>query len=137
MSIRSTRASAANKARDAANKRRQTAPKANSTLSAFKSLHDPAVIIPTKIRAALAKLAREEVAFAYEATDSRGGTPMTKRADVSTIHLAQYRKQFAAHIVKVSQDTGSRRAPRLVWFGDAAVAQEARGGNDANPADFE
>jgi hypothetical protein len=115
---------------------KKSAPKSNSTLSAFKSLHDPTVIIPGKITAALAKLAREEVAFAYEATDSRGGVPMTKRADVSTLHLAQYRKQFAAHIVKVAQDTGSRRAPRLVWFGDATVAKEARGG-DANPADFD
>lgn len=111
------------------------ATKVNSTLSAFKSLHDPTVIIPNKIRAALAKLAKEEVAFAYEATDSRGGIPMTKRAETSALHLSQYRKQFAAHIVKVAQDTGSRRAPRLVWFGDAAVAREARGG-DADPADF-
>jgi hypothetical protein len=118
-------------------KLKSPSPKTNSTLSAFKSLHDPSVIIPGKIKAALAKLAREEVAFAYEAQDNRGGTPMTKRADVSTIHLAQYRKQFAEHIVKVSQDTGSRRAPRLVWFGDAAVAFAARGDKAANLDDLE
>ena len=135
MSIRSTRATATNKARDAANKRRQTAPK--STLDTFKSLHDPTVIIPAKITAALAKLAKEEVAFAYEATDSRGGIPMTKRADVSTIHLAQYRKQFADHIVRVADQTGNRRAPRLVWFGDPAVAFAARGDKAANPEDLE
>jgi hypothetical protein len=116
---------------------KKSAPKSNSTLSAFKSLHDPTVIIPAKIKAALAKLAKEDVAFAYEASDPRGGLAMTKRANVSTIHLAQYREQFAGHIVKVAADTGSKRAARLVWFGDAAVAKEARGGVDANPADFE
>lgn len=116
---------------------KKSAPKANSTLAAFKSLHDPSVIIPNKIRAALAKLAKEDVAFAYEATDTRGGTPMTKRADVSTLHLAQYRKQFADHIVRVAQDTGSRRAPRLVWFGDSKVAFAARGDKAANPDDLE
>lgn len=115
----------------------KSAPKKSSTLDTFKALHDPTVIIPAKIKAALTKLAKEDVGFAYEATDARGGTlPMTKRADVSTIHLAQYRKQFAAHIVRVADQTGSRRSPRLVWFGDAAVALEARGG-PAKPEDLE
>lgn len=113
------------------------APKKPSTLDTFKSLHDPTVIIPRKIQAALAKLAREDVAFAYEATDARGGSlTMTKRADVSTVHLAQYRALFADHIVKVPDQTGKRRGPRLVWFGDAAVALEARGG-PAKPEDLE
>lgn len=112
-------------------------PKPNNTLTAFASLHDPAVIIPNKIRAALAKLAKEEVAFAYEATDNRGGQPMTRRADVSTIHLAQYRRQFLDHIVKVADQTGKRRGPRLVWFGDATVAFAARGDKAANPEDLE
>lgn len=116
--------------------RKATTPAKSSTLDTFKSLHDPSVIIPSKIRAALAKLAKEDVAFAYESTDPRGGLPMVKRADISALLLSQYRKQFADHIVKVAQDTGSRRAPRWVWFGDAKVALEARGG-PANPSDFE
>lgn len=113
------------------------APKATNTLAAFKSLHDPSVIIPSKIKSALAKLAKEEVAFAYEATDNRGGEPMTRRAGVSTTHLSQYRKQFAEHIVQVLDQTGKRRGARLVWFGDAAVAFAARGDKAANLDDLE
>jgi hypothetical protein len=113
-------------------------PKANSTLSAFKSLHDPTVIVPAKITAALAKLAKEDVGFAYEQTGNvQSPDSMTRRADVSTTQLAQYRQQFADHIVKVAGITGTRRPSRLVWFGDTAVAFTARGDKPANPADLE
>lgn len=112
--------------------------KAKRTLSTFKSLHDPSVIIPAKIKAALERLKREEgaEAFAYEQTDPHGGVPMVKRADVSTMHLSSHRKLFAPHIVKVRQDTGSRRGPKFVWFADPKVATEARGG-PVNLDDFE
>jgi hypothetical protein len=113
-------------------------PKSSSTLAAFKAVHDPAVIIPTKIRAALARLAKEEVAFAYEQTgNSVSPEPMTKRADVSTAQLSQYRKQFAEHIVKVPGITGTRRPSRLVWFGDSAVAFAARDDKAVNLDDLE
>jgi hypothetical protein len=98
-------------------------------LAAFKAMHDPSVIIPNKIRAALKALGIEgRESFAYEQSDPHGGVPMVKRANVSTTYLSQYRKQFADHVVKVPQAVGARSGPKFVWFADPKVAAEARGG---------
>lgn len=109
-------------------------------LSTFRSSHDPGVKIPAKIRAALEKLKRTHgpQAYAYENTNPPDDTqvePFTKLADISAAILSQYREQFLAHIVKVRQDTGSKKAPRLVWFATPAAATAARGG-PADPADL-
>lgn len=109
--------------------KKSAAPAANKRdLTTFNASHNPAVIIPSKIRAALEQLRKDggDEAYAYEFSDATGGTPFTKLADVSAIHLAQYRPQFADHIVEVKQDTGSSRRPRLVWFATPAAAKKAR-----------
>lgn len=108
------------------------------SLATFKAKHDLATVVPNKIKTALERMKAQQgpEAYAYEATDPEGGVPFMKLADVGGIHLAQFRKQFIGHIVVVGQDTGSKRAPRRVWFATVAAATKARGG-PAKPEDLE
>lgn len=108
------------------------------TLATFKAKHDSATVIPNKIRAALDRMKKDggPEAYAYEQQDPDGGIPFAKMADVGGVHMAQYRKQFADHIVVIRQDIGSKRAPRRVWFATIKAALEARGG-PAKPEDLE
>lgn len=102
---------------------------ARRNLTTFRASHDPAVIIPNKIKAALEKLRKDggDEAYAYEVNDPSGGVAFCKLADVSAMHLGQFRDQFADHVVEVKQDIGSRRGPRRVWFATVKAAQVARG----------
>lgn len=106
----------------------KTAP-TKRNLSTFRASHDPAIIIPNKIRAALDQLKKDQgdEGYAYEFTDKTGGTPFAKLAGVGVQQLSQYREQFADHIVEVKQDIGSHRGPRYVWFATAKAAKVARG----------
>lgn len=108
-------------------KSKKPAPVSRS-LATFRASHDPTVIIPTKIKAALEKLRIDggDEAYAYEYTDATGGVPFSKLAGVGSIHLNQYREQFKDFLVEVRQDTGSKRAPRWVWFATAKAAKAAR-----------
>lgn len=124
---------------------RPTAPtvkKAARDLTTFRATHDPSVKIPRKIQAGLDRLKREHgaEAYAYEQSNLPGDDcpipPMVKLADVSTAHLVQCRAQFLQHIVKVQQETGTRRPARMVWFATTAAAFEARG-RDAELSDLE
>lgn len=98
-------------------------------LSTYFAAHDPKIIIPNKIRAALEKMCKDDgpEAYAYEFSDHTGGTPFTKLAGVSIVNLNAYREQFAAHVVEAKQDTGNRRGPRWVWFATVKAAKAARG----------
>lgn len=106
------------------------APAAKRSLSTFAAAHNPAIIIPNKIRAALEKMRKDDgdESYAYEFSDSTGGTPFAKLAGVSIVHLNAYREQFEEHLVEAKQDTGSRRGPRWVWFATAKAAKAAREG---------
>lgn len=106
----------------------KTAP-GKRNLSTFRASHDPSIIIPNKIRAALEQLKKEQgdEGYAYEFTDPSGGVTFTKLSGVGPQQLAQYRDQFAEHIVEVKQDMGSRRGPRQVWFATVKAAKVARG----------
>jgi hypothetical protein len=106
----------------------KAAPAPRRTLATFKATHDPAVIIPNKIKAALEQMRREggDEAYAYEFSDP-AGVPFSKLAGVSIVHLNQYRDQFSDYTVQVKQDTGSRRGPRWVWFATPKAAKVARG----------
>lgn len=108
--------------------KRKAAPTASRTLATFKASHDPSVIIPNKIKAALEAMRKNggDEAYAYEFSDSTGGTPFAKLSGVSIVHLNQYRDQFKEFLVEVKQDTGSRRGPRWVWFATAKAAKAAR-----------
>lgn len=94
-------------------------PKANpkgKTLADFRAAHDRNVIVPTKIRAALSKLATEHAEnWVYEAD-------LLKLAGISTTDIGLFRDQFVEHIV----ETAGRNAKR-VWFATIKAAKVARG----------
>jgi hypothetical protein len=86
------------------------------TANDFRAAHDPDVIIPNKIRAALAELAKGgEENWEYELEFSR-------RAGVNQQQLAAYRPQFEAHVV-VAPGRNTKRA----WFASTKVAKKLRG----------
>ena len=90
---------------------------ASKTLADFRAAHDPNVIVPTKIKKALADmLAEGKENWEYEAD-------LMRRASISTTDLARFRPQFEAHVVET---TG--RNPKKVWFASVKVAEEVRGG---------
>jgi hypothetical protein len=93
--------------------------KATKTLADFRSTHDPNVVIPTKIRTAL-KLMESQGAenWCYE-------LEFLQRASISATQIAQFRDQFAEHIVEVPSVSG--KAGKRVWFGSAKVAAKVRG----------
>lgn len=107
---------------------------AKRSLSTFKAAHDPRVIIPAKLKKALEAMAKEgpEI-YSYETADKEGAPTMQDRSGLSAAQIAQHRKQFAAHLVKVDAKGGRGK---FVWFGTAKMATKARGGA-VNPADFE
>lgn len=90
------------------------------TLADFKAAHDPDVIVPNKIRAALAaieKIGPEH--YEYEGD-------FLKLTGLSTTQLAKYRDQFAAHIIDTPATHGKSSAKR-VYFGSAKAAAKLRG----------
>lgn len=92
--------------------------KVKKTLDSFRAAHDPNVIIPAKIRAALAALEKAEGPEAWEYD-----AEFLKRAGVNYNQMGAYRDEFAAHIVTVK--SGDRK-PRPVWFSNAANAEKMR-----------
>lgn len=89
------------------------------TLADFKAAHDPNVIVPSKIRAALAAIEKEGPEnWLYE-------LDFLKLAGLSTTQLAMFRDQFAAHIVEATASHG--KSLKRVYFGNAKVAAKLRG----------
>lgn len=92
------------------------------SLSDFQSVHDKSVVIPGKIRAALAEMAKlgpEHYEYELE---------FLKLAGLSVTDLAAHRDQFAAHIVHVKHANGKAYStPKNVWFADKKAAAKARG----------
>lgn len=92
-----------------------TAKTAGKNLAAFRAVHDKNVVIPAKIKKALADMLREDPEnWDYEML-------LMKRAGVSTTDLAAFRQQFEPHIV----ETGGKN-PKRVWFASPRVAEKAR-----------
>lgn len=88
------------------------------TIADFRSAHDPNVIVPNKIRAALAAMLKEGTEqWEYE-------LDFLKRSGISTTQLGQFRDQFADHIIEASGSSG--RNAKRVWFADAKVAKKLR-----------
>lgn len=88
------------------------------TIADFRSLHDKNVIVPAKIRKALADMEAEGPEnWVYEAD-------LMKRAAVSSTDLSTFREQFADHIVETNQVNG--RQPKRVWFANTKVAKKVR-----------
>lgn len=91
----------------------------SKTLADFRAAHDPNVIVPNKIRAALEGLMR----IGPEHWEYEGD--FLKLAGLSTTQLSAYREQFTAHIVETPHT--NNRAPRRVWFASPKAAKLARG----------
>ena len=85
------------------------------TLADFRAAHDKNVIVPTKIRAALADMEKEHVEnWLYEAD-------FIKRAGISQTDASMFREHFSDHVVETSGKTSKR-----VWFASAKVAAKVR-----------
>lgn len=92
---------------------------ATRTLADFRAAHDPDVMIPAKIRAALATLEKEGAEeWRYEAE-------FIALAKIGQAQMSQYRDQFSSHIVEAPSVGG--RAPKRVWFATTKAAKAARG----------
>lgn len=87
------------------------------SLNDFRAAHDKNVIVPDKIRKALAAMLKEGPEnYEYEAE-------FIRRAGVSQTDMGTFRAQFEDYIVNVATE----RAPKRVWFADPKVAKKARG----------
>lgn len=96
-------------------------------LSTFRASHDRNVIIPNKIKNALADMAEKEgpETYAYESADPEGGVPFVRRAGISLTELSSFRDLFKEHIVELPNDSRSRG--KRVWFATPKAAKAARG----------
>jgi len=89
------------------------------TIADFRSAHDTNVIVPNKIRAALAAMLKEGAEqWEYE-------LEFIKRAGISNTQMGMFREQFIDHIIEAGSGVGGRAAKR-VWFADAKVAKKLR-----------
>lgn len=85
------------------------------TLADFRAAHDKNVIVPAKLKKALADMEAEHPEnWSYEAD-------VIKRAGISQTEMSTFRDQFADHIVETSGKTQKR-----VWFASAKVAAKVR-----------
>lgn len=88
------------------------------SLADFRNAHDPNVMIPKRIAEGLAAMLKEgKENWEYE-------IDFLRRCGLSTTQLAQYREQFAKHVVE-TYATSSRSA-RRVWFADPKIADQVR-----------
>jgi hypothetical protein len=89
------------------------------TAADFRAAHDKAVIIPNKIRAALAELIKiGPEHFEYD-------NDFMRLAGVSNTDMAAYRQQFASYWFDTPSKSGGKGSKR-VWFGNAKVAARLR-----------
>jgi hypothetical protein len=92
----------------------------SKTIADFRAMHDVNVIVPNKIRDALAAMLKEgSEQWEYEGD-------FVKRAGISQTQLGAFREQFIDHVIEVSSGQ-SGRAGRRVWFADAKAAKKLRG----------
>lgn len=89
------------------------------TLADFRTAHDQNVIIPNKIRTALAAMLKEgPEQWEYEADFMR-------RAGIGQVQIGQFRDQFEDHIALTATVHGVKA--KRVWFADPKVAKRVRG----------
>lgn len=93
------------------------------TISAFRSTYDRAVVIPDRIRAALAALAKAEGPEAWEKESE-----FLKRSGVSSTDLGRFRDAFEPHVVR-ARPVGGSKGPHIIWFADPKVAAKVREGD--------
>lgn len=94
------------------------AAKVKKDKDAFRAQFDPNVIVPNKLRAGLADLAKAEGPDAWEEEPK-----FLQRAKVNSQAAAPHREAFKAHIVEARN---SNRKTVNVWFVDVKAANEMR-----------
>lgn len=89
------------------------------TIADFRAAHDVNVIVPNKIRGALASMLKEGPEhWEYEAD-------FVKRAGISQTQIGLFREQFNDHVVEAPGTSG--RNGRRAWFADTKAAKKLRG----------
>ncbi|MBP8231776.1 MAG: hypothetical protein KAY22_05680 [Rhizorhabdus sp.] len=90
------------------------------TLADFRAAHDQSVIVPNKLRTALAQLQAEggDENWEYE-------SDFLRRAGVSNSVIGQYRDQFATHIASVRVSTHGGGFKRI-WIATTKAAAKFR-----------
>jgi hypothetical protein len=84
-------------------------------LADFRAAHDKNVIVPAKIRKALAEMEKENPEnWAYE-------SDFIKRAQISQTDMGMFREQFSEHVVETAGKSQKR-----VWFASTKVAAKVR-----------
>lgn len=90
---------------------------AAKNLADFRASHDPAVVVPNRIKSAIDSLRKDgPEAWEYE-------KDFLMRAHINAQQVAGYREQFLPHIVAVRSNGVEKR----IWFADPKVASKARG----------
>ena len=92
--------------------------KAKKTLADLRATHDKNVVIPNRIKAALAALAASGDEFAYEADFMALTKPK-----ISTTDFAKFRSQFVDFWAEVS-DIGSGSNSKRVWVPTKKLADK-------------
>jgi len=90
--------------------------KKGKSLDEFRNTHDKKVLVPKKIRAALAELGDS---WEYEAE-------FVKRTGLSSTDFARYREDFSEFYVTVSAGTTTSGNSRRAWAGTKAFAEKLR-----------
>lgn len=89
---------------------------AGKTLADFRAAHDKSVIVPTKLKKALEKMA----AISWDTWDYEGD--FLRNAGIAPQDCTPYRGQFEEHIVETAG-----KNPKRVWFATPKAAKAARG----------
>lgn len=95
----------------------------------FRAIYDKNVVVPARITAALADMAKIDAEmWCNEGPGPDDDPGMLKRASVSVTDLSMFREQFKDHVVDIttSKSTGAPNS-RRVWFATAKAAKAARG----------
>lgn len=96
---------------------------ASRNVETFRAAHDRNVVIPNKIRAALAQMEKDHGPEHYEYESD-----FIKLAGVGGSDLNSHRDTFTAHVVEAKPiGLGNARAARRAWFATAKAAKAARG----------
>lgn len=96
---------------------------ASRNVALFRAHHDPDVVVPNKIREALANMEKDHGPEHYEYESD-----FIKLAGVNTTQMAAHRDAFTAFIVEAKPiGMGNARTARRAWFATAKAAKSARG----------
>ncbi len=93
------------------------------TVASFRAQHDPDVVVPNAIKAALAKMEKDHGPEHYEYESD-----FIRLAGVGATAMAAHREAFKDYIVDAKPvGKGNTRQARRAWFATVKAAKAARG----------